>query len=279
MAKKPVRVGLVQMCSTTDVEANLQVAEKEIRRAAAAGAGWILLPENFIYLRSEGDPLEFCDRIPGRLSRFGSALARELGVWLSLGSFPQRPPRAKKARNTSLVFNPRGKIVARYDKLHRFDIEIEGGPVFHESATIAAGNSPIWFDGPWGRTGLSICYDLRFPELYRKLTFAGATVLCVPSAFTAYTGAAHWMELLRARAIENLCWVLAPAQVGRHSAKRESFGHSTVIDPWGKVVALKRRGLGVLMATLDPSRTEQVRRGLPALRHIRRDLLRSFSEG
>jgi len=274
MADVPVRVGLVQMCSDDRVERNLAAAERLVRRAAAAGAEWILLPENFAYLRSEGEPLAFVDPIPGRLSKWGAELARALGIWFTMGSFPESIRGSRKARNTSLTFSPAGRLVARYRKLHLFDIDLADGPRFTESKTIAAGEEPVSFDAPWGRTGVTICYDLRFPELYRRLAFAGCRVLCVPSAFTATTGAAHWLELLRARAIENLAWVVAPAQTGRHSPSRESFGHSVVIDPWGTVVAIKKKGAGIVTATIDPSETTRVRRGLPALRHVRTDLWR-----
>ena len=272
MSDSNVQVGLVQMRSTAEVERNLAVAEREVRAAAGAGSTWILLPENFAYLRSEGEPLAFTDPIPGRLSAWGGELARSLGIWFTMGSFPEAVRGSRKARNTSLTFSPEGRRVARYRKLHLFDIDLDDGTTFTESKTIAAGEAPVWFDAPWGRTGVTICYDLRFPELYRRLAFAGCRVLCVPSAFTATTGEAHWLTLLRARAIENLAWVVAPAQAGRHSEARVSFGHSVVIDPWGRVVALKRRGVGHISAILDPKETDRVRRGLPALRHVRNDL-------
>ncbi len=267
-------VAAVQLCSTTDVEANVDRAERWIRRAAGRGADLVALPENFAYLRDEGAPIAFRETLRGALVRRMRGLAEELGCWLLAGSFPERVPRRRKVHNTSVLIDRRGRIAAVYRKIHLFDIDIRGGAVFRESKTVAAGSKSVVVRTELGRLGLSICYDLRFPELYRRLAFAGAHVVFVPSAFTAYTGGYHWLALLRARAIENQCWIVAPAQTGRHSDTRESFGHTVVFDPWGERVAMRRSGEGIVQATVSPIRNEEVRRGLPALRHARRDLFR-----
>jgi len=268
------RVAALQLTSTEDVETNVETAERLIRRAASAGADLVALPENFAYLRSEGTRIAW--RVPVAsefVDRF-TELAAELKIHLLLGSFPERVGRRRKVHNTSLLIDPRGRILARYRKLHLFDVAIPGKAEFIESKTVAAGDRPVVVDTALGRLGLSICYDLRFPELYRRMAVAGAEVLFVPSAFTAYTGRFHWLPLLRARAIENLCWVVAPAQWGRHSELRASHGETTVIDPWGRVVACRRRGIGVTTATIDLERLREIRAGLPALDHVRGDLFR-----
>src|SRR6185436_14705581 len=179
----------------------------------------------------------------------------------------------RKPSNASILFAPDGTIAAVYRKMHLFDVAIPGKAEFRESRLVAAGDAPVVASTPFGAFGLSVCYDLRFPELYRHLALAGATVLFVPSAFTAYTGRAHWTALLRARAIENLAYVVAPAQWGRHYAGRRTYGHTCVIDPWGRVVALRKSGTGVVLARIDPARVARLRRELPALAHVRRELL------
>jgi predicted amidohydrolase len=186
---------------------------------------------------------------------------------LLLGSIPERIRRSRRIHNTSVLLGPTGRTHAIYRKLHLFDIALRGGPVLRESATVAPGDRPVVARTMLGRLGLSICYDLRFPELYRHLRLQGASVLFVPAAFTAYTGPHHWLPLLRARAIENQCWVVAPAQVGRHGAKRRSHGETAVIDPWGTVVARRREGEGVVTAEIDLRHVERVRQGLPCARH------------
>ncbi len=271
--KSRFKAAAIQLTSTTEVERNLRAARRLVRRAADAGAELVALPENFAYLRSEGSRIEYRQDLDGELPARLSDLARETGTWLLGGSIPERIPRSRRIHNTSLLFDPAGRQVAVYRKLHLFDVGIRGRAEFRESKTVAAGDLPVIVSTPLARLGLSICYDLRFPELYRKLALAGAEVLLIPSAFTAYTGKFHWMTLLRARAIENQCWVVAPAQAGRHSPTRRSFGHTAVIDPWGEVVALRERGPGIVVAEIDLDRLAEVRRGLPALRHVRRDLI------
>ncbi len=270
--QKRWQVAAIQLQSTADIERNVEVAERLVRRAAAQGADLVALPENFAYLRPEGKPLAFRDELGGPLYQRMSALAAECGCWFLAGSFPERISRSRKVHNTSVLFDPRGEAAAIYRKLHLFDIAIDGGTTFKESATVRPGEEPVVAATPLGKLGLSICYDLRFPEMYRRMADRGAQVLFVPAAFTAFTGKAHWLALLRARAIENLCWVVAPAQHGHHGEGRESFGHTVVFDPWGETAGLKRSGAGIVSCTIDLGAVERVRRGLPALRHRRRDL-------
>ena len=260
-------VAAVQLTSTADRERNLDMAERLVRRAAASGAALVALPENFSYLHSEGRPIPYREAINGPLVARLRSLARELRCFLLAGSLPEPVPASTRVYNTSLLIDPRGTLLARYRKIHLFDIDVPGRVSLKESRTIAPGDRPVVVDTPLGRLGLSICYDLRFPELYRWLARAGAEVIFVPAAFTAYTGPFHWLPLLRSRAIENQCWVVAPAQVGRHSRGRASHGHTVVIDPWGEVVALRRKGAGIVTATIDLDRLAKVRAGLPALRH------------
>jgi predicted amidohydrolase len=266
------RVAAVQMTSTEEVDRNLDRAEGLVRRAAGAGAGLVALPENFAYLRSEGSEIRFRTDLDGELvGRFGE-LAAEFGCHLLLGSVPERIPGSRRIHNTSVLLGPGGNVLATYRKMHLFDVSIPGKVDFRESRTVVAGDRVVVADTALGRLGLSICYDLRFPELYRRLALAGAEVLLVPSAFTAFTGRSHWLPLLRARAIENLCWVVAPAQVGRHSETRTSWGETAVIDPWGEVVAKLDRKQGWVEAEIDLDAARETRRGLPCLDHVRPEL-------
>ena len=267
------KAAALQMTSGADVDRNVRRAERLVRRAAGDGAHLVALPENFSYLRAEGRKPGFKTTLDGDLVGAMSDLAREVGIHLLLGSIPEKVPRSPRIYNTSVLLGPRGDLLAAYRKLHLFDVKIRGGVSLRESRFVAAGKRPVLVDTPLGCLGLSICYDLRFPELYRWLALGGAHVLFVPAAFTAYTGPHHWLPLLRARAIENQCWVVAPAQVGRHSADRASHGETAIIDPWGKVVARKPRGEGRVMATIDLTLLERVRRGLPCLEHTHRVLV------
>jgi len=273
MAKRRFQVAAVQMTSTDDVEANLAQARRWILRAAAGGADLVALPENFACLRAEGDRIDFRTDLDGDLVDRMSRQARAAKIHLLLGSIPERIPRSPRIYNTSVLLGPDGKRIAVYRKMHLFDIDIAGGVTLIESKTVKPGDSPVVASTTLGRLGLSICYDLRFPELYRRLALEGAQVLFVPAAFTSFTGPHHWLPLLRARAIENQCWVVAPAQVGRHSAKRSSHGETVVIDPWGRVVARKPKGPGLIRAEIDLRQIDRVRRGLPCLKHTRRSLL------
>lgn len=262
------------MTSTGDVAENLARARRLVKRAAGRGAALVALPENCLYLRKEGRPLEFTTEIDGPEVRELVRVASEGGCHLLIGSIPERIPRSRRVFNTSLLFGRGGDLIARYRKIHLFDISIPGGVELFESKTVKAGDRVVVADTALGRLGLSICYDLRFPELYRAQSLDGARVLFVPAAFTAYTGPFHWLPLLRARAIENQCWVVAPAQVGRHNPDRESHGETVVIDPWGEVVARKAKGEGLVEARIDYGEVDKVRAGLPCLRHTRPSIFR-----
>jgi len=272
--RRPFRVAAIQMTSGTDVERNVAGAERLVRGAARAGADLVALPENFAYLRTEGARLHFKTSVDGDLVRSMGRMAAELGVYLLLGSIPEAVPRSPRVYNTSVLLGPSGERLAVYRKLHLFDVAIRGGVTLRESRFVRPGKRPVLVDTPLGRLGLSICYDLRFPELYRWLALRGAEVLFVPAAFTAYTGPHHWLPLLRARAIENQCWVVAPAQVGRHAPDRESHGETVIVNPWGRVVGRKLRGRGRVVAEIDPDVLDRVRRGLPCLEHTHPALVR-----
>ena len=268
MAGSAVRTGVaaVQMVSTPRVADNHATAERLIAEAAAQGAGLVALPEYFpIMGLTDADKVAAReDDGAGPIQDFLAATARRYGLWLVGGSIPLRASVADKMLNTTLVFDPSGARVARYDKIHRVGFQ-KGSERYDESATIEAGREPVAFSTPFGRVGLSICYDLRFPELYRSL--GTCDLLLVPAAFTETTGRAHWEILLRARAIENQCYVLAIAQGGRHENGRETHGNSMLIDPWGEILARREKGEGVVLGEIDPVRIAEVRASLPALRH------------
>jgi deaminated glutathione amidase len=258
---------VVQLSSTEDVARNLDRSYELVVRAAHRGAGFVALPENFAFL-SESEaapPAEELSR-PGPILRFGQKAARELKIHLLLGSLPEQREGDARIYNTSVLFGPEGQVVASYRKIHLFDVLV-GGKTYQESLRVAPGEAPVLAETAFGKLGLSICYDLRFPELYRALSQRGATMLSVPAAFTLMTGKDHWEVLLRARAIENQCFVLAPAQTGKHGAWRMSYGHSLIVDPWGIVMACAPEGEGLALAELDFSAQERVRQDLPALRH------------
>lgn len=265
-------VAAVQMNSDHHPRRNLERAEGFVRRAAGRGADLVALPENFAYLRTEGTKLGYRVSLEDEPVATLKRLARELGVHVLAGSVPEKIPRSERIYNTSVLIDDRGEIASTYRKVHLFDIAIRGGVELQESKWVRAGGEPVVADTALGKLGLSICYDLRFPELYRKLAFAGARVLFVPAAFTAYTGPHHWLPLLRARAIENLCWVVAPAQTGRHNATRASYGHTVVFDPWGRRVALRKTEPGCVFATIDYDAQDAARQGLPCLDHVRPEL-------
>jgi deaminated glutathione amidase len=264
------RVAAAQMTSGPDVAANLAVAGELAEAAAAAGAGLLALPENFAFLgladtdkrgiaEAEGD---------GPIQQWLTATSRRLGLWLIGGTIPLRRPQGERVAAACLVYDTQGRCVARYDKIHLFDVDIpERKEMYRESANIAPGSALKIVETPFGVIGLSVCYDVRFPELYRQLCAAGAEVLSVPSAFTTATGRAHWEPLLRARAIENLCYVLAPAQSGFHPSARETYGDTMIIDYWGQVLARRPRGHGVVVADIDLASQAATRRSFPALQH------------
>jgi predicted amidohydrolase len=259
----------VQMTSTADVEKNLAAAEALVERAMARGATFVGLPENFAFLRAEGEPVPEAQALDGPWVSRMAALARRLGITLLLGSLPERVPGDRKVRNTSVLLGPDGSTLAAYRKIHLFDIDLPGMEHLKESRAVVPGEELVVAQAPFGSIGLSICYDVRFPELYRELARRGARVLAVPSAFTERTGKAHWEVLLRARAIENLAYVIAPAQVGHHGGGRTSHGQALIVDPWGSVLAQVADGEGVAVAELDFERQDRLRRELPALQHRR----------
>jgi predicted amidohydrolase len=266
-------VAAVQMRSTDDRERNLRTAEALAAEAAGRGAQVIAFPENVADLRAEGSVGPPAEPLNGPTALRFAAMAARHRAWILAGTIALRNAHGRKRLNASILFAPDGAVAAVYRKMHLFDVAIPGCAEFRESKTVAAGDTPVVAATPLATFGLSICYDLRFPELYRHLAIAGADVLFVPSAFTAYTGRSHWTALLRARAIENLAYVVAPAQWGRHHAERNSYGHTSVIDPWGRVVAERARGTGVVLARIDLARVARLRRELPALDHVRRELL------
>lgn len=272
---------VVQLTSTSDVEANWESASSLIRKAAARGAALVATPENTNYLGPHEEKVRLAEPLAGATCRRFAALAAELRIHLLLGSFNEKVDAeagggdagapAARCHNTSVLFGPDGAILAAYRKIHLFDVAVPPDVFFQESATVVAGTEPVVADTPLGRFGLTICYDLRFPELYRELGRRGAELLAVPSAFTLTTGKDHWEPLLRARAIENQCWLLAPAQQGRHDdgGLRHSWGHAMIVDPWGHVVALASDGPGIALAEIDLGRLRRVRQHLPALAHRR----------
>jgi predicted amidohydrolase len=266
-------VAAVQMRSTDDRERNLDAAEGFAAEAAGRGADVIAFPENVADLRAEGDRRRPAESASGPTARRFAAMAVRHHAWILAGTIGLRDARGRKRSNASMLFAPDGAVAAIYRKMHLFDVAIPRRAEFRESKIVAAGDAPVVAATPLARFGLSICYDLRFPELYRHLAMAGAVVLFVPSAFTAYTGRSHWTALLRARAIENLAYVVAPAQWGRHHKGRRSYGHSCVIDPWGRVIAERARGTGVVLARIDLARVARLRLELPALTHVRGELL------
>ena len=266
-----MRVGLVQLTSSDDLAANLEHARRGVSNAVARGAEFVLLPENFAYLRREGSSFPCAQSLDGEIVGTLAAMAREHGVWVLGGSIPEALPGDTKIYNTSVLLSPEGELIASYRKIHLFDVELgEGrGGSFRESDTFAPGRDVVTASLPFGSVGLSICYDLRFPELYRAMAERDVVCITVPSAFAPMTGKDHWEVLLRARAIENQAFVLAPAQCGRHSADRSSHGRSLVIDPWGLVLAQAGDRPCTIVADLDFEELRDVRRRVPALRHRR----------
>ena len=261
-----VRVAAVQMVSTPRVGENLKTAEALIAQAVTQGAQLVALPEYFpIMGMSDADKFDVRETDGhGAIQAFLSTTARRHGIWLVGGSIPLVSNEAGKVLNSCLVFDPQGERVARYDKIHLFGFQ-KGAERYNESATIEAGSQPVTFDAPFGRVGVSICYDIRFPELYRA---QGAVDLqIIPAAFTETTGCAHWEILLRARAIENQCYVLAVAQGGQHENGRETHGNSMLIDPWGVILDRLPKGPGIVIGDVDHARISDIRASLPALKH------------
>jgi predicted amidohydrolase len=266
------RVAAIQMASGPIVPANLDEADRLIRKAAGDGAGLVVLPENFACMAGQdSDLFAVAERAgEGLIQSTIARLARELKLWIVAGTIPLLGNEPQRLRAASLLFNERGDTVARYDKIHLFDVALPGSEErYQESQTFAAGTEPVVVESPFGRIGMAICYDLRFPELFRALTDRGIDLVVLPAAFTAATGKAHWESLIRARAIENLVPVVAAAQGGFHHSGRETWGHSMVVDGWGGVVGQLPRGNGVVSADLDRERLARIRSQFPVLEHRR----------
>ncbi len=267
--KKPA-IAALQMTSGLDVAANLDTAGRLLDAAARGGACVAVLPENFAFMgRSEEQRRALAERADdGPIQAWIATTARAAGLCVIAGTVPVLVPGDERPANACLVFDPAGRRIARYDKIHLFDVQIPGHDEgYRESDNAVPGHEPALVDTPAGRVGLSVCYDLRFPELYRRLVGAGAEILTVPAAFTAPTGRAHWEVLLRARAIENLCYVVAAAQSGMHPNGRETYGDSLVVDYWGRIVTRRPRGTGLVIAELDHAGQRSVRERFPALAH------------
>ena len=262
---------MVQMRTSLSPEASFEQAEGLIRDAAAQGANYVQTPEVSNLIQKTRKALfELLAPEQEDLSlKAYRELARELKIHLHIGSLALRAT-PERAVNRSFLIAPDGSILASYDKIHMFDIELDGGESYRESANYQPGETAVISDLPWGRIGLTICYDVRFPALYRALAESGASFITVPSAFTVRTGEAHWHTLLRARAIENGCYIFAAAQAGKHESGRETYGHSLVVDPWGAVLAEGGVEPGIVMAKIDPAKVESARKSIPSLQHGRR---------
>jgi len=268
----------IQFTSARDYDPNIRVVSDLVRRARDGGADFVLTPENtgltepIGKLRREKARDEANHPVLAALRE----VARETGVWLLIGSLAvdlSREPGVaegeRRLANRSYLVDPAGSIVARYDKIHMFDVDLAGGESYRESNAFRPGGRTVLAETPWGVLGMTVCYDLRFPQLYRTLAQAGAEFLAIPSAFTVPTGKAHWHVLMRARAIENGCFVFAPAQWGEHAEGRRTYGHSVIVDPWGEVLADAGEGVGIVSARIDPEAIAKARRMVPSLQHDR----------
>jgi nitrilase len=261
-----VKVAGIQMASSPQVTSNLTEAERLISIAVEQGAKIVVLPEYFCIMGAkENDKVAVREKAgDGPIQRFLSKMAREFEIWLIGGTVPIVSNYPNKVRNSCLVYNDRGEQVARYDKIHLFGLDL-GTEHYHEENTIESGDTVVVVDTPYGKIGLSVCYDLRFPELYRAM--GKVDMIVIPSAFTETTGKAHWESLIRARAIENLCYVIAPAQGGYHLSGRETHGNSMIVDPWGVILDRLPRGSGVVIANINRDYQTSLRNSLPALKH------------
>ncbi len=265
------KIAAIQMASGPQVSANLTEAARHIGQAAAAGAKLVVLPENFAIM-----PMKEPDRLSvteteghGPIQDFLATQARRFGIWLVGGTIPLKAQQPDRTRAACLLYNDRGEQVARYDKIHLFDVRLENGEQYNESASIEPGETTVVVSTPFGRLGLAVCYDLRFPELFRRLLDDGAELVAVPSAFTARTGRAHWEVLVRARAVENLVYVIASAQGGYHLNGRETYGDSMIVNPWGEVLDRLGRGSGYVIAECDRRLQDRMRSNFPSIKHRR----------
>lgn len=260
-----LQVAAIQMNSRDDKAANIQTALELIDRAAATGARLIALPEIWTYLGNPAGNYENAEAIPGRVSDLLADRARKHGIYLHGGSYHEVEPGNPRVKNTALVFNPDGDVIARYSKIHMFDVVLDGVATYEESATVAPGEEIVTFDLDGFRVGLAICYDLRFPELFRILALRGADVIVLPAAFTMTTGKDHWEVLIRARAIENGVYMVAPGQVGTDGNGKWCYGRSMIVDPWGNVVAMASDVETVIGGTIDRTLIDRTRRQVPSL--------------
>ncbi|MGF1495658.1 MAG: carbon-nitrogen hydrolase family protein [Elainellaceae cyanobacterium] len=265
---KPYLAAAVQMNSVPDVAKNLSQAEDLIDLAVRQGAELVCLPENFPFLGDEVAKVQQAGAIASESVKFLKTMAQRYQITLLGGGFPV-PIEDDRVYNRALLVGPEGEELACYEKVHLFDVNLPDGNTYQESRTVLSGTQlpPVHPSKDLGNLGLSVCYDVRFPELYRHLSQMGAEVLIIPAAFTAYTGKDHWQVLIQARAIENTCYVIAPAQTGIHYARRQTHGHAMIVDPWGVILADAGEAPGVAIASIDPSRIAQVRRQMPSLQH------------
>jgi predicted amidohydrolase len=268
-----VKVACIQVSAGRDPEPNIAAVGDLVRKARDTSAEFILTPENVVMIEPKREP-KFAkaedEARPNAIAAF-QALAKETGAWLLAGSLAvkRNDPKDERLANRSCLFDPAGRIAASYDKIHMFDVSLANGESYRESAQFRPGDQAVLAETPWGALGMTICYDLRFPALYRALAQAGARLLSIPSAFTVPTGRAHWHALLRARAIETGCFVLAPAQTGSHAEGRRTYGHSLIVDPWGEILADGGEEVGVITAELDLAKIDEARRMVPSLEHDR----------
>lgn len=265
-------VSLVQLNSGDNLAENIATVEKYVRESAARKADFVCLPENTFFMKEAGR-----EAMPDQTEGISLCreLAQELGLWILIGSV-KIPSTEGKAYNRSLLINSEGEIAAQYDKIHLFDVALKGGETYNESSRIESGKQAVIADTPWGKLGMTVCYDLRFPQLYRSLAKSGALFLTVPSAFTHTTGKAHWHALLRARAIENGCYVFAPAQCGIHPGNRRTYGHSLAVSPWGEIIAeASEDATGITTVQVDTSKVSEVRSMIPSLSHDREFMVKS----
>lgn len=260
---------VVQLTTTTDVEASISAAERLIDEAARRGAKLVALPENVSYMGTEEEKRKLAEPVDGPTFSRLAAKAKQHGLYLIGGTLPERGPDQQRPYNTSILFGPDGARLARYRKIHLFDIALGEGATHRESSSVEPGTCATVAETPLGQIGMSVCYDLRFPDLYRTLVRAGAEILTVPAAFTVPTGRDHWEVLLRARAIENQCFVLAAAQFGQNTPNRATFGRAMIIDPWGTVLSTAPDRPSVIVAEIDLEQQRSLRRRLPCLEHER----------
>ncbi len=267
MAQEKQTIAAIQLASGPSVEANLLEVERLLRQAAERGARLVVLPESFAFMgRRDEEQFDIAEEDgSGPLQQFLADMARRHGLWLVGGTLPLRSAQSERLRAACLIFNDRGERVGRYDKIHLFDAHLSGDEVYQESRVFEPGDQPLWLETPFGRMGVAVCYDLRFPELFRRLMQHECDLFCLPAAFTELTGKAHWQVLLRARAIENLSYIVAAAQGGYHKSGRQTHGHSLIVDPWGKVLKEAESGPDLVCAEIDLDYLRATRKNLPAL--------------